>query len=113
MEFLKNKGTLGHFIDAKITGDDEMAKWTLLKAGKKEIRKIEKDSVELNRQQDRMDRIERKLRMYGQTDKALEMLAETSRYSQSTKNDGRQQKQQRQEMSKTHGLGGFPSVDHV
>lgn len=40
LEFLKKKGTLNHFIEAKITGDDELAKWTLLKTAKNEITKI-------------------------------------------------------------------------
>ena len=33
LEFLKSKGTLDHFVEAKLTGDDVMAKWLLLKAG--------------------------------------------------------------------------------
>lgn len=44
LEFLKNKGALSHFIEAKITGDDELAKWSLLRAGRREIRKIEKET---------------------------------------------------------------------
>ena len=40
LQFLKDKGALGHFIECKLTGDEETAKWSLLKASKHEIRKI-------------------------------------------------------------------------
>ena len=33
LEFLKTKGTLDHFVKAKLQGKDETAKWMLLKAG--------------------------------------------------------------------------------
>lgn len=82
LEFLKNKGALSHFIEAKITGDDEFAKWTLLHAGRKEIRKIEKETLEHKTEQSRIDRIERKLQMYGLKEKAMEMAHEqSSRYN--------------------------------
>ena len=45
LEFLKTKGTLEHFVSAKITGDDEAAKWALLQAGKKEIKTIERQNT--------------------------------------------------------------------
>jgi hypothetical protein len=82
LEFLKNKGALSHFIEAKITGDDELAKWSLLKAGRKEIRKLEKETRETKQEQDRVDRIERKLQMYGLRERAKEMAIEHgSRYN--------------------------------
>ena len=43
LEFLKTKGTLEHFVSAKITGDNEAAKWALLEASKKEIGSIERE----------------------------------------------------------------------
>jgi len=39
-EFLKNKGTLDYFVNAELLGQDELAKWTLLKSSKREVRKI-------------------------------------------------------------------------
>ena len=76
LEFLKNKGALSHFIEAKIKGDDELAKWSLLHAGRKEIRQLEQETRARKDEQDRIDRIERKLQMYGLRDKALEMANE-------------------------------------
>ena len=32
-EFLKNKGALNYFVKAKLTGENEIAKWTLLRTG--------------------------------------------------------------------------------
>ena len=40
LEFLHKQGSLDHFVSAKITGDEVGAKWSLLKAGKKEIKEI-------------------------------------------------------------------------
>jgi hypothetical protein len=39
---LKEKGALDHFIQAKMSGDTEQAKWILLKTGKKEIKELQK-----------------------------------------------------------------------
>ena len=41
-QFLKEKGALDHFIQAKMSGDTEQAKWILLKTGKKEIKELQK-----------------------------------------------------------------------
>jgi len=65
LQFLKDKGALGHFVEAKITGDDVLAKWSLLKAGKKEIEGVRAEQENRRREQARIDRIERKLKMYG------------------------------------------------
>lgn len=82
LEFLKNKGALSHFIEAKITGDDELAKWSLLRAGRREIRKIEKETHDHKLEQERIERIERKLQMYGLRERAKEMAVEhSSRYN--------------------------------
>ena len=40
MEFLEEKGSLDHFVQAKLLGQEETAKWSLLKAGKAEITAI-------------------------------------------------------------------------
>ena len=39
-EFLQQKGALDHFVSAKLTGNDFMAKWTLLDSAKNEIKDI-------------------------------------------------------------------------
>ena len=36
-EFLEKEGALEHFVKAKADGDELVAKWSLLKAGKSEI----------------------------------------------------------------------------
>ena len=42
MEFLKEKGKLDEFVDAKLKGDELLAKWLLLDAGKDDIDRIAK-----------------------------------------------------------------------
>jgi len=39
-EFLQEKGTLDLFVEATQNGQDQLAKWTLLESGRKEIKQI-------------------------------------------------------------------------
>ena len=43
LQHLKEHGALDVFIDAQLSGDDKLAKWHLLQAGKNDIQKIEKE----------------------------------------------------------------------
>jgi hypothetical protein len=40
LEFLKRAGKLDEFIEAKVQGKDEVAKWYLTEAAKEEIKEI-------------------------------------------------------------------------
>ena len=42
MKFLEEKGTLDHFVSAKLTGDNVEAKWALMDAAKEEINLLAK-----------------------------------------------------------------------
>ena len=65
LEFLHSKGSLDHFVKAKLEGNEVEAKWTLLKTGKKEIRDIEDEAA---REKEKMNKLLQKahmLKMYG------------------------------------------------
>ena len=43
LQHLKEHGAMDVFVDAQLSGDDKLAKWHLLQAGKNDIKKIEKE----------------------------------------------------------------------
>lgn len=50
--FLEEKGVLEEFVEAKLTGKNELAKWALIKSAKDEIHKI----IKFNKRFDEMRR---------------------------------------------------------
>jgi hypothetical protein len=54
MEYLKRKGKLSEFIEAKISGQDVVAKWHLLESAKEDIDVLE---TELREKQEKRDNI--------------------------------------------------------
>jgi hypothetical protein len=73
LEFLKTKGTLDHFVRAKLQGKDEQAKWTLLRAGEKEISSIEKQNEDGRFEQAKIDARRKNFKLYGMMDKVGEI----------------------------------------
>ena len=74
-QFLKEKGSLDHFIQAKLSGDDEQAKWLLLNSGRKEISEVQKLQKVHKYESEIINFRKDKLNMYGQMDRA-QVLAE-------------------------------------
>jgi hypothetical protein len=65
LEFLKAKGTLDHFVKAKQQGKDEQAKWTLMKSGQNEIKKIEKYNDDQYYESKKIEKRRQNFKMYG------------------------------------------------
>ena len=65
LEFLHQKGTLDHFVSAKICGDDLGAKWSLIKAGLNEIKDIEHQHHVHRIKEEKEQGELKRLRMYG------------------------------------------------
>lgn len=78
LKFLKEKGSLDHFVRSKISGQDEMAKWHLTRTAKEEITVIFDEEQRRLKEEAKLTRDKNKLKMYGLAERAKKIKDKTA-----------------------------------